>query len=393
MIGSLSTYQPSLDATSPRYTANVDTSAGQNSPLYTFSYKFANPASTTGYTNVTVRIGNFVPASGYAVQLKVLKVNGVAVTIPPPNPPAAPLPGATSRQVATYQRNLTNYWRTYYNTPVKLSLRTGWNLVSGDFDGTGNIRSQLIYGDTTRPELNLTSPDRYQLRRLSTDSDNPWAPGAWDQTPHTMTGVWLGGSSTTPVTATVSGQFVAVMNPADLSFGFAMKGRIIDNSFGHKSFDVFVNSLSKYLNPSDPSGNLVPYVTPVTYVDATAGSSSPYDEILNYESFKGALQTPPGGAPPAPVVLTQHLQTMFFAVKDNAGNSKTFAVTIYLDPTAPRTGGNANPSGNVTPSSSMIALANVQYLIDLETFLMIEATRRPSPVESLAFEVKPNVTR
>jgi hypothetical protein len=226
------------------------------------------------------------------------------------------------------------------------------------------------------PELNLTSPDRYQLRRLSTNPDNPWAPGTWDQTPHSMTGVWLGGSSTTPVTTTVNGQFVTVMNPADLSFGFFMKGRIIDNSFGRKGFEVFISDLRRYLNPSDPSGNLVPYLTPVTYSDAPAGSASPYDNILDYDSFKGALQTPPDGTPPDPVALTQHLQTMFFAIKDNAGNSKTFALTIYLDPTAPRTGGDANPSGSVTPSASMIALANVLYLIDLETYLMIEGTRR-----------------
>jgi hypothetical protein len=51
-------------------------------------------------------------------------------------------------------------------------------------------------------------------------------------------------------------------------------------------------------------------------------------------------------------------------------------LTIYLDPTAPRVGGSANPSGSVAPSATMIALANQLYVIDLETFLMIEGTKK-----------------
>lgn len=368
LIGSLGTYQPSLDATSARYTPKVDLSPDQSSPQYIFGYKFANPLAATGTTTLTVKIGNFIRASGYAVQLTTLTVNGTPVTIPAPTPPPAPPAGATTLQLANYAKANATYWKNYYNTAVKLSLREGWNVVTGDLDGTGNLRTQLIYGDITGPELKLTSPDKYQLRRLSTDPTNPWAPGTWDQSPQEMTGVYLGSTSSTPVTATVSGQFVAVMNPADLSFGFNMKGQIVDNSFGHKGFEVYISNLKPYLNPSDPSGNLVPYTTPVSYTGSSAANASPYATILDYQSFKDPT------APP--VTLAQHLQTIFFAVKDNAGNSKTFALTIFLDPTAPRTGGNSNPSGYVTPSASLIALASQVYVLDLDTFLMIDATKK-----------------
>ena len=88
-------------------------------------------------------------------------------------------------------------------------------------------------------------------------------------------------------------------------------------------------------------------------------------KIANYQSSKDGSNA---------ILLVQHLQTIFFAVKDNAGNSKSFALTIYLDPTAPRVGGNANPTGVVNPSASMIALANQAYVIDLETWQMINLT-------------------
>ena len=67
------------------------------------------------------------------------------------------------------------------SAPVKLSLREGWNVVTGDLDGTGNLRTVLIYGDITPPDLRLTAPDAYQVRRLTTSAD-PWTPGTWDST-------------------------------------------------------------------------------------------------------------------------------------------------------------------------------------------------------------------
>jgi hypothetical protein len=395
LIGGVSTYQASLDATSARYTKNVDPT-GQN-PQYIFSYRFARPNATGEPTNVnvTVKVGNFVPASGYVVQLTTLTVNGVPVTVPQPvNPPTKPVAPAlqplivapaggtlTSAQISTNytitksNTALTNkylsdlkayntYWSTYYNTPVKLSLREGWNIVTGDLDGTGQMRTQLIYGDTIAPDLNLTAPDKYQLRRLTTAA-NPWTPGTWDSTPQIMTGVALGSSDLTPKTTTVTGQFVAVMHPDDLSFGFDIKGQVIDNSFGHKSFEVFISNLKQYLNPNDPSapGSLVPYITPPT--DGSGAPLANYANIANYQTFNDGTSA---------TSIVQHLQTIFFAVKDNAGNSKTFALTIYLDPTATRVGGSADPSGSVTPSASMVSLANQAYIIDLETYLMISLT-------------------
>src|SRR4030095_16057228 len=193
----------------------------------------------------------------------------VRVTFPAANPPVKPIAPTltplivaptgtklTSAQItANYNTTKANtaatnkynsdlkayntYWSTYYNTPVKLSLREGWNFVTGDLDGTKaadgtpNMRTQLIYGDTIAPDLNLTSPDQYQLRRLTTAA-NPWTPGTWDATPTSMMGVGLGSTDMTPKVTTVTGQFVAVMNPNDLSFGFNLKGQTIDNSFGHK---------------------------------------------------------------------------------------------------------------------------------------------------------------
>jgi len=183
-----------------------------------------------------------------------------------------------------------------------------------------------------------------------------------------MTGVAVGG--TTVGTASVNGQFVAVMNPNDLDFGFDLKGQIVDNSFGHKTFELFIGNLKSYLT-KDANSNAVPYLTPPTddqgnplpnYWDSTTGSS----KILNYQSFKDPTQSP--------VAVVQRLQTIFFSIKDSAGNSKNFAITIYLDPTAPRVGGNSNPSGSVNPSASMISLADQIYIIDLDTYNMINLT-------------------
>ena len=383
LIGLLSKYQASLDATSARYTQSTDRSeTGQSSPQYVFSYRFSKPNETgDGSTNVSVslKIGNFVPASGYPVQLTTVMVNNITVTIPAPvSPPVKPVPptlltGAltTAQKAANaaatdkYNRELAGYntyWKNYYNTPVKLSLREGWNMVTGDLDGTGNMRTQLIYGDTIAPDLNLTSPDKNQLRRLSTAS-NPWKPGTWESTPQAMMGVAVGSTDSTPKVTTVTGQFVAVMHPDDLSFGFDLKGEVVDNSFGHKTFGMFIGNLKSYLNPNDASHNLVPYITPPTDGDGNAIPN--YAKIANYKTMKDGTNS---------TEVVQHLQTIFFAIKDNAGNSKTFAITIYLDSTAPRVGGNSNPSGAVNPSSSMIALANQAYIIDLETYQMISWT-------------------
>jgi len=383
LIGSNSTYQLSLDTTSPRYTQNIDRSTnGLSSPQYTFNFRFAKPAASgdgTALVNVVLAIGNFVPASDFAVQLTSLKVNNVPVVIPGPvNPPSPPVPpvlltgNLTAAQIAAnkaatdkYNKELSSYnayWKNYYNTPVKLSLREGWNVLTGDLDGTGKMRSQLIYGDTIAPDLNITSPDKYQIRRLS-NSNDPWAPGNWDVSPQAMTGVAVGSTDLTPKVATVTGQFVAVMNPDDLSFGFDLKGEVVDNSFGHKTFGLFIGNLKSYLNPNDPSGKAVPFLTSPT--DDKGSSLTKYSKITNYQTMKDGTKT---------VEVVQHLQTIFFAVKDLAGNSKTFAITIYLDPTAPRVGGNANPSGQVNSSNSMVALANQAYLINLDTYAMINLT-------------------
>lgn len=384
LIGDSSTYHYSLDATSPRYTKAVDTTYPANTdPQYVFSYRFAKPTvgEETSISTVTVRVGNFVPASGYALQLTTLKVNGLLVNVPQPvNPPVRPTPPVlltgelTANQIAAnksamdkYNRELASfntYWTNYYNTPVKLSLREGWNVVTGDLDGTGGMRTQLIYGDTIAPDLNLTSTNKDQLRRL-TNSTNPWKPGTWDSNPQTMIGVALGSADQTPKVATVTGQFVAVMNPNDLSFGFALNGHVVDNSFGHKSFEVFIGNLNSYLNTNDPTapGKLVPYVTPPT--DDQGEALPSYANIANHQSFADGTNS---------TTVVQRLQTIFFAVKDNAGNSKTFALTIYLDPTAPRVGGDSNLSGSSNPSASMIALANQIYVIDTDTFQMINLT-------------------
>jgi hypothetical protein len=364
LIGSPNTYQLTLNTTSNRYTTGVTSGpdvTGTPAASYVFSYRLANAAPATSNTNVTVKVGNFYPASGFTFQLSTITVNGTPVPIPPV--PTRP-PGITDSQWAAQLR-------TFYNTTLKLPLREGWNLVSGNLDGTPstNVRTQLIYGDILPPDLNATTPDQYALRRLSTNAASApggvWAPGHWDSTVVPMTGLWVGTTGTTPVTANVSGQFVAVMNPLDLDVGFQIKGNSVDNSFGHRSFDTTITGLTRYLNPNGQ----VPFLTPVPY----PGTTNPYASIMNYATFKGLLTTPSGGTPPAPVYVQQHLQTMFFAVKDFAGNTKTFALTIFLDPTAPRTGGNSNPSGTFSPSASMIALGDL-FVIDQATLDMINGT-------------------
>ena len=140
--------------------------------------------------------------------------------------------------------------------------------------------------------------------------------------------------------------------------------RVVDNSFGHKSFDVFIGNLTSYLNTKD-TANKVPFLTPPVDQIENGVALPNYSKIANYQSSKDGTNS---------TLVVQHLQTIFFGVKDNAGNSKSFAITIYLDPTAPRVGGNANPTGSVNPSASMIALANQAYIIDYDTFQMISGT-------------------
>ncbi len=362
LIGSQSTYQTPLNTTSTRYSTAVTSGpdvTGTPAPAYVFSYRLG---AGSPYTNVTVKAGNFYPASGFTFQLTTLAVNGTPVPVPPV--PSRP-PGLTDNQWATQLRN-------FYNTTLKLPLREGWNLVSGNLEGgaTTNVRTQMIYGDVLPPDLNATTPDRYALRRLTTNAatvpGGVWAPGHWDGSVVPMTGLWVGTNGTTPVTANVSGQFVGVMNPLDLDVGFQIKGTSVDNSYGHRSFDTTITGLTRYL---DPNGN-VPFLTTVPY----PGTTNPYANTMNYATFKGLLTTPPGGTPPAPVTVQQHLQTMFFAVKDFAGNTKVFALTIFLDPSAPRTGGNSNPSGTFSPSVSMISLGDL-FVIDQATLELINGTR------------------
>ncbi len=368
LIGPASGYQGALDATSGSYTRAIDASAdGRSGPQYGLSYRSTN-AATGAVTNVTVRVGNLVNAPGYNVQLKTLRVNGAAVAVPAPvNPPAQPvLPANATRAVAAkYAKDLAafnTFWKNSYATPVPLSLRAGWNVVTGDLDGTGAMRSLLIYGDVTGPDLNLSGADTSQLRRLNDTAGaaaDPWKPGHWSAAPQKMVGVALGAGGQPAKVAEVTGQFVAVMNPNDLSFGFSLKGKLVDNSFGSRPFDMFIGNLTSYLDPKER----LPLLGAPT---DDAGNPLPaYAKIADYASFKAGTNA---------TAVVQHLQTMFFAVKDFAGNSKTFALTIYLDPTARRVEGNANPTGTFSPSASMVALAGQTYVIDAEMFAAISLT-------------------
>lgn len=368
LIGPASRYQGALDATSASYTRAIDASPdGRSSPQYVLSYRSTSAASGA-VTTITVRVGNLVNAPGYDVQLKTLRVNGAAVAVPVPvHPPALPvLPAnATKTVAAAFARELAAYntfWKNYHATPVQLSLRAGWNVVTGDLDGTGAMRSLLVYGDVTGPDLNLSGADSAQVRRLNDSAGaaaDPWRPGHWSAAPQKMLGVAVGAGDQPAKVAEVTGQFVAVMNPDDLSFGYSLKGRLVDNSFGSRHFDMFIGNLTSYLDPKD---RLPLLGTPTD----DAGNPLPaYSRIADYASFKAGTNVS---------AVVQHLQTIFFAVKDLAGNSKAFALTIYLDPTAPRMGGNANPSGNFSPSASMVALAGQAYVIDAEMFATISLT-------------------
>jgi len=368
LIGPASGYQGALDATSAAYTRAIDTSAnGRSSPQYALSYR-STDATTGTVTNVTVRVGNLVNAAGYAVQIKTLRVNGVAVTAPAPvNPPAQPVAtdNPTKAVAKKYAQDLAAYntfWKNYYASPVLLSLRAGWNVITGDFDGTGALRTLLIYGDVAAPDINLTGPDSSQLRRLADPAGtaaDPWQPGRWNAAPQKMLGVAVGSTDQTPKVAEVTGQLVAVMHPNDLSFGFSLKGRLVDNSFGSRPFDMFIGNLTSYLNPKDR----LPFLTAPS--DDAGNPLANYARISDYASFKAGTNA---------TAVVQHLQTMFFAVKDFAGNSKTFALTIFLDSTAPRVGGSANPTGSFNPSASMVALAGQAYVIDAEMFAAISLT-------------------
>ena len=330
------------------------------------AYRSTNAASGA-VTSVTVRVGNLVNAPGYDVQLTTLRVNGAAVAVPAPaNPPAQPVLAANASKAvaARYAKDLAafnSFWKTYYASPVPLSLRPGWNVVTGDLDGTGAMRSLLVYGDATPPDLNLSGADSSQLRRLSdaAGATDPWKPGHWAATPQKMTGVAIGAGDQPAKVAEVTGQFVAMMHPNDLSFGFSLKGRLVDNSFGSRKFDMFIGNLGSYLDPQ----TRLPLLGAPT--DDAGEPLASYARIADYASFKAGT---------AANSVAPHLQTIFFAVKDFAGNSKTFALTIYLDPTAPRVGGNANPTGGFTPSASMVALAGQAYVIDAEMFTAISLT-------------------
>ncbi len=164
---------------------------GRSGPQYVLSYRSTN-AATGAVTKVTVRVGNLVAATGYDVQLKTLRVNGAAVAVPAPvNPPAQPVlaTNASKTVAAKYTKDLAAYntfWKNYYAAPVQLSLRGGWNVVTGDLDGTGAMRSLLVYGDVTGPDLNLSSADSAQLRRLNDTAGaaaDPWKPGHWSAAP------------------------------------------------------------------------------------------------------------------------------------------------------------------------------------------------------------------
>jgi len=122
---------------------------------------------------------------------------------------------------------------------------------------------------------------------------------------------------------------------------------------------MFIGNLGSYLDPQ----TRLPLLGAPT--DDAGEPLASYARIADYASFKAGT---------AANSVAPHLQTIFFAVKDFAGNSKTFALTIYLDPTAPRVGGNANPTGGFTPSASMVALAGQAYVIDAEMFTAISLT-------------------
>jgi len=307
MIGDPSTYQISVDLTSSKYsnalpttttTGNVTTVTNN----YQYSFRTAKDAANSAYDNFTLKNGNLDGASGYK-QLD-LTVNGVPV-------PKVTVPsGLTTSQVTTFN-----------NTVVKLPIRKGWNLISGNLDASGKARSVMVYGDTQGPDLNLTTPDPYQLRRQTTDVNG--AVNGYDN------GVW-------------TKNFVGVMNPNDLDIGFYVKGMVVDNSWGARSYNntftsaQFKDSTGKYKITEDTSAG-----------------------ILDYTNYK--LQKT-GQTFDATKTLKFRLDPISWTVTDWAGNKSTFTITIYLDESAPRTGGSAAATGTTTPSATLISLLD-QYII------------------------------
>ena len=309
LIGDSATYQNSLDVTSAKYTnqitSQVTTSTGVSDVNnYGFSYRIAKDSNNSSYDIYTLKKGNLDNAIGYK-QLNLL-VNGVPV-----NRLTAPSTGTTSQI------------NTFNNTAVKLPLRKGWNLVSGNMDGTGKSRTIMVYGDVQGPDLYLTTPDPYQLRRQTTDATgvvNGFNNGIWTK------------------------NFVAVMNPNDLDIGFYVKGQSIDNSYGSKLFTTTFKS-SQF---KDSSGKY----------NITNDTNS---VILDYSNYK-LQQT--GKSFDATKLVTSRLSPISWDVTDFAGNKSTFSITIYLDETAPRTGGSAVATGITTPSVSLVSLLDEYVILD-----------------------------
>lgn len=308
LISDPSAYEVSVDVTSAKYTNQVvDTSVTPTpAPSYGFSYRAAKDTTNAAYDSFTLKKGNLDGASGFK-QLD-LTVNGVPV------PKVTVTPGMTASQTTTFN-----------NTAVKLPLRKGWNLISGNLDSSGKTRTLLVYGDTATPDLNLTTPDPYQLRRQTTDTTgavNGFDNGTWTK------------------------NFVGVMNPNDLDIGFFVKGMIVDNSFGARTYNntftsaQFKDSTGKYKITED----------------ASAG-------ILDYANYK--LQKT-GQAFDASKTVRFRLDPISWTVTDWAGNKSTFTMTIYLDETAPRTGGSAAATGTTTPSATLVSLLDQYVVLDDE---------------------------
>jgi hypothetical protein len=79
-------------------------------------------------------------------------------------PPALPVLAANASKTvaATYAKDLAAYntfWKNYYAAPIQLPLPAGWNVVTGDFDGSGAMRSLRVSGDVTGPDLKLSGAD------------------------------------------------------------------------------------------------------------------------------------------------------------------------------------------------------------------------------------------
>jgi hypothetical protein len=194
-------------------------------------------------------------------------------------------------------------------------------LISGNLDSSGKARSLMVYGDTQGPDLNLTTPDPYRLRRQTTDANgvvNGYNNGVWTK------------------------NFVGVMHPNDLDIGFFVKGMVVDNSWGARSYNntftsaQFKDSTGKYKITEDTSAG-----------------------ILDYNNYK--LQKTNQTFDPSKT-LKFRLDPISWTVSDWAGNKTTFTMTIYLDESAPRTGGSAAATGTTTPSATLISLLD-QYII------------------------------